>query len=244
MNIAIVQLSAIKGNIKRNIEKHLKWAGQAKVHNADFVVFPELSLTGYEPELANLLATDQDDKRLDAIQLFCDNNQIAIGAGLPTRKDDNLFISMIIFRPNQKRITYSKQHLYHTEVSVFEPGHNPLVVDFGKDVVAPAICYELSNKEHHAFAIKNKATVYLASVLNSVNGVDADIKKLSEIAKKHKMTAFMSNYIGESGGHWCGGKSSVWNKNGDLIAQLSDKNEGLIVFDTQSEKIVVALNIY
>ena len=44
------------------------------------------------------------------------------------------------------------------------------------------------------------ATAYMASVLNSINGVDADIEKLSRIASTNGMTTFMSNYIGESGG--------------------------------------------
>jgi predicted amidohydrolase len=47
----------------------------------------------------------------------------------------------------------------------------------------------------------------------------------------------MANYVGESGGYDCAGKSSVWNEKGELIGQLGDKAEGLIIFDTKSKEI-------
>ena len=243
MIIAIVQLEPIKGNIDKNIENHLKWIRKAASRNADIVVFPELSLTGYEPELAKSLATNQNDHRLDCFQRLSDDTKITIGTGLPTRKEGNLYISIIFFRPEKERITYSKQYLYPTEVSIFTAGINPLVLEFGTEIVAPAICYELSNKEHLEFAAKNNATIYLASVLNSIGGIDADLKKLSDIAKNYKMTTLMANFIGTSGGYECAGKSSVWNENGELISQLGNKDEGIIILDTETKEIITFTNI-
>jgi predicted amidohydrolase len=243
MKIAIVQIEPIKGNIERNILIHIDWIKQAINQNTDMIVFPELSLTGYEPELAAFLATNQNDKRLDCFQKLSNENNITIGLGLPTRKKDELYISMIIFQPRKGRITYSKQHLYPTEESTFTAGFNPLVLEFETDIVAPVICYELSNKDHYEFAAKSNATVYLASVLNSENGIDSDLKKLSDIARNYKMVTFMANFIGESGGYKCAGKSSIWNENGEIIKQLGDKEEGLIIFDTGTKKVLTAINI-
>ncbi|MFA8451913.1 MAG: carbon-nitrogen hydrolase family protein [Bacteroidales bacterium] len=242
MRVAIVQTESIKGNIEKNLENHLKWIKQAIKSKVDMIVFPELSLTGYEPDLAEDLATSQDDKRLDEIQILSDKNRITIGVGLPTKKESNLFVSMIIFQPHKVRITYSKQYLYPTETSIFTPGKNPLVLNLGTEVVSPAICYELSNKEHYEYANLNNATIYIASVLNSVGGVDADIKKLSDIAKNNNMITFMANYVGKSGGYECAGKSSVWNEKGELIEQLGDKAEGMIIFDTTTKEIITATN--
>lgn len=243
MKVAIVQLEPIKGNIEKNIEIHTNWVKHAISMNADMIVFPELSLTGYEPELAMLLATSKNDKRLDCFQNLSDENKITIGVGLPTRKKDEINISMIIFQPGKDRTIYSKQYLYPTETSIFTAGFNPLVLEFDTDIVAPAICYELSNKEHYEFAAQNNATVYLASVLNSVNGVDADLKKLGDIAKKYKMVTFMANFIGESGGYKCAGKSTVWNEKGEILNQLGDKEEGLIIYDTVTREVITATNI-
>jgi len=238
MRVAIAQIAAIKGNIEKNIENHLKWIKLAIQNNAGVLVFPELSLTGYEPELAEILATNQDDTRLDVIQNLSDRNGITIGVGLPTKDERDTFISMIIFQPYKERITYSKQYLYPPEQPIFKAGKNPLVLNIETEVVSPAICYEISNKAHCEFAKRNKATLYIASVLSSINGIDDDMKKLSDIAKNNNLVTFMANYVGESGGYKCAGKSSIWDTTGKLIGQLDGETEGIIMYDTETKEIV------
>lgn len=238
MRVAIAQIEAIKGNVEKNIENHLKWIKQAIQNNADMLVFPELSVTGYEPDLAENLATNQDDTRLDDIQNLSDRNGITIGVGLPTKDENDVFVSMIIFQPHKERITYSKQYLYPPEESIFKAGKNPLVLNFETEVVSPAICYEISNKAHCEFAKRNKATIYIASVLSSINGIDADMKKLSDIAKNNNLVTFMANYVGESGGYKCAGKSSVWDTTGKPIGQLDSETEGILIYDTETKEIV------
>lgn len=238
MKIGIVQLKPLKGDIEGNLNKHLKLIGAALEKQPDLLMFPELSLTGYEPELAKDLATNSNDNRLIPLQEISNKYNIILCVGIPTRNNDELFISMIIFRPNKERVTYSKQYLYPTEKGIFTVGYTPYIISYDEENrIAPAICYELSNTEHTDYARKMNATVYMASVLNSVNSVDADIEKLSKIASTNQMTTFMSNYIGESGGYECAGKSSIWNSKGELIAQFDDKTEGILIYDTQTEAI-------
>ena len=237
MRICIGQTNPRKGDIEKNIEQHIKLLDIAIHRNADIVIFPELSLTGYEPELAKDLATTQADKRLDVFQNISDINEVVIGVGLPTRENDNIFISMIVFQPKKERLTYSKQYLYPTEVGYFTPGKQQIYLNICDNIVAPAICYELSNPEHSEAAYKNKANIYIASVLNSVGGVDGDIKKLSAIANKYKMTVFMANFIGQSGGYQCAGKSSIWDTTGNLIGQLDSETEGVLIYDTETKEI-------
>lgn len=238
MRVAIAQIEAIKGNVEMNIENHLKWIKQAIQNNADMLVFPELSVTGYEPDLAEKLATNQDDTRLDEVQNLSDKNGITIGVGLPTKDENDTFVSMIIFQPHKERITYSKQYLYPPEEPIFKAGKNPLVLNFETEIISPAICYETSNKAHCEFAKRNKATIYIASVLSSINGIDAELKKLSDIAKNNNLVTFMANYVGESGGYKCAGKSSVWDKTGKLIGQLDSETEGILIYDTETKEIV------
>lgn len=242
MRVAVAQIEPIKGNIEKNIENHFKWIKRAVLNNADMVVFPELSLIGYEPGLAESLASNQDDTRLDELQNLSDKNEITIGVGLPTKEGGSTFVSMIIFQPHKERITYSKQYLYPPEETVFKAGKNPLVIKFETEIVSPAICYETSNKAHCEFAKRNNATIYIASVLSSINGIEDELKKLSDIAKNNKLVTLMANYVGKSGGYECAGKSSVWNEKGELIGQLGEKEEGLIVFDTKSKEIIIPTN--
>ena len=240
MKIGVAQIRPLKGDIEKNLDKHLLLIESALEKRPDLLLFPELSLTGYELELAKELATDQYDERFIPLQTLSDDFKIIIGAGVPTLSNGELFISMILFRPQKERIVYSKQYLYPTETDLFTPGHTPCVFPFDDEyIVAPAICYELSNNEHVDYAHRMHANVYLASVLNSISGVDADIERLSDIASTYKMITFMSNYVGESGGYQCAGKSSVWNTEGKLVAQLDDKMEGVLIYDTKAETVAI-----
>lgn len=238
MRISIAQIEPVKGHIEKNLKKHLACIEAISPKKPHLLMFPELSLTGYEPELANHLATTATDIRLFPLQEASNRHGLILCVGFPTTNEGLLYISMIIFRPGKAPITYSKQHLYHTEAELFTPGNTPCILHYdAENIVAPAICYELSNAAHADYAHKQHATIYMASVLNSVNGVDADIEKLSHIASTYQMTTFMANYVGVSGGYQCAGKSSVWDSEGRLIAQLDNKTEGAILFDMEMKRI-------
>lgn len=47
LRVALAQLAPTLGNLDANRQLHLDWIARAKEAKADFVIFPELSLTGY-----------------------------------------------------------------------------------------------------------------------------------------------------------------------------------------------------
>jgi len=52
MKIGIAQTRPFSGEISANIEKHILFVQHGISLGADVIIFPELSLTGYEPTLA------------------------------------------------------------------------------------------------------------------------------------------------------------------------------------------------
>jgi predicted amidohydrolase len=242
MRICLAQTIPYKGDIDKNIEQHKTLIDLAIQNKANIIVFPELSLTGYEPQLAKELATTQNDTRLEVFQNISNLSLIVICVGIPTKVNNQLFISMIVFQPNKERLTYSKQYLYPSEIGIFTPGTKQVFIDFeNNNKIAPAICYELSVPDHSGNAIKSGANMYIASVLNSVSGVDNDLNRLSDIAKKHMIITGMANFAGQSGGYQCAGKTSFWNKHGELSGQLNDNGIGIIIFDINTEEILTEL---
>jgi predicted amidohydrolase len=237
MKICVAQINPAKGDIQKNIDKHKQFINRAICHKADFIVFPELSLTGYEPTLAKSLAINKDDKQLDELQIICNTGKISIGVGLPTKSDQGICISMIIFQPNQSRKIYSKQFLHPGEEIYFTNGHEQLFLTINNHKIAPAICYELSVSAHSAHANDNGVNIYMASVCDTIKGVDKDLAKLSDLANTYQMIVVMSNFVGQTGGYDCGGKSSVWNEQGELLGQLDNVNEGILIFDTDTNEI-------
>jgi predicted amidohydrolase len=223
MKICIAQTKPIKGNVSANIEAHKSFIDLALIYNAKAIFFPELSLTGYEPELAKKLATNQNDNRLDIFQQISDNNNIIIGLGLPTITESQIRISMIIFEPNKPRQTYSKQQLHSDEFPYFENGVGQVVIKTGNTNIAPAICYESLQPTHAENAFKLGADVYLASVAKSENGVAKAFNHYPRVAKQYAKPVLMSNCVGFCDNFLSVGKSSIWTKEGKLVGQLDDK---------------------
>src|SRR5262249_28975067 len=122
MKICVAQARPVTGDVNANLDNHKKLTEQAASSKADMIIFPELSLTGYEPTLANELAATKDDARLNGLQDLSDSNKMIIGAGLPIKTDEGILIGMIIFKPSQPRETYFKQHIHADEEPFFIKG--------------------------------------------------------------------------------------------------------------------------
>mgnify|MGYP002398837107 CR=1 FL=1 len=238
MRICLAQSLPVKGDITINLHHHAQMIHRAADHGAHLIVFPELSITGYEPTLAAELAIDADDSILNPLQEISNAKNIAIGAGMPVKNDEGITISMLVFQPHQPREIYSKQFLHADELPFFKSGEPHAVSLFKKHRLGMAICYEISVPEHAARAHDAGAQVYIASVAKSVTGVKKALTELPAIARKYSMPVLMANCVGHCDDFDCGGKSSVWNAAGKLLVQLNSVDEGLLVFDTESSHAV------
>ncbi len=236
MKICIVQTKSSKGNIKGNIQNHIQWIKTAIMEKADLIIFPELSLTGYEPTLAKELATCQNDVILSDFQKISSSNNITIGVGLPTKSRSGLSISMIIFYPNQPCQTYSKQILHPDETLYFTEGKEHGIISIKNHKVAPAICYESLKEEHIIKAKELGADIYLASVAKSQSGIAEAYKYFPVIAKKYSTPILLANCIGYCDNFESVGQSAIWNEKGNLIGQLDNRNEGILIYDTEEKR--------
>jgi predicted amidohydrolase len=238
MKICIAQTAPLKGTISANIEAHKRFIDLALTYSSDAIFFPELSLTGYEPELAKELATNQNDVRLDIFQQLCDKNEIIIGLGLPTISETKIRISMVIFEPNKPRKTYSKQQLHSDEFPYFENGTEQVIIKTKNVNIAPAICYESLQTSHAETAIKLGAAVYLASIAKPSKGIEKAFEHYPAIAKQYAIPVLMANCVGFCDNFLSVGQSAVWTKEGKLVAQLDNQEEGILIFDTETEEVL------
>ena len=239
MKIAVAQIKSLKGNILANIEKHIQFIELAVLHQADAVFFPELSITGYEPKLAKELVVYVYDKRFDKLQAICDSHHISIGVGVPIQFSTGIQISMIIFVPDRTRYVYSKQLLHSDELPYFTAGEKQLILSVNDKKIAPAICYESLQAEHAQKAHALGAEFYVASVAKPQTGMDKAQKHYPEVAKKYAMPVLMANAVGVSDDFTSVGKSAVWNKQGILLGQMNETEEGVLIFDSDTEQLIV-----
>ena len=229
IKVGIAQTIAEKGNIEKNIENHLNFIENAIKNQIDLIIFPELSLTGYEPELSKELAINLTDKRLKILKQKSDENNITIIVGAPIKENKNVLIGAIIFSPNEITRVYTKHYLHEGEEKYFTSKEANIQLNIKGEKINIAICADISNFEHPKKAYTENCNLYLASVLVSKKGLEFDRNLLAKYAKEYNLSIMMSNFGGISGGYDCAGFSSVWNNTGELIGEIENNNEGLLI---------------
>ena len=232
MKIGLAQIHPQKGAIAENIELHQRAVQLAINNELDAIFFPELSITGYEPELAESLKMDLQSEQFDSFQMLSDTYSITIGIGVPTPTDKDVQISMLIFQPNQPRQQYTKQYLHEDELPYFTPGDKQLLLNLAQLKIAPAICYESLRKEHFDQALSIGAQLYLASVAKPQRGIDKAMTYFPNLAKAHSIPILMVNCIGYCDNFQSVGQSAIWDNTGTLKDQLSENEEAILVYDT------------
>ncbi len=236
MIIAVAQTRPAKGDIERNIEAHINLLNLAIKDRAEAILFPELSLTGYEPGLAKVLAMDKENARLTVFQTMSDSNNIIIGVGLPTKEHNGTCISLVIFQPQQQRQVYSKKFLHEDETPFFISGENNYCLI--TDHITLSICYELSIPEHAKDAFEHGAEIYITSVAKTAEGMYKASQTLAGIAKQYGMIILLSNCVGPCDDFVSAGQSAAWDNTGNLLGQLDASSEGLLIVDTETKEII------
>ena len=231
MKICIAQTISEKGEVSKNIKNHITLIENAIDAAADLIVFPELSITGYVPTLATLLATTKDDTPFDHFQEKSNQNNITIGIGVPLISNNGITISMLFFQPNKERLIYSKQLLHTDELPYFVKGNEYLNLSIKNKTIAFGICYETLQTSHFKNSVNDKTDVYIASVAKSQNGIDKAQLHFPKMAKEYSIPILLSNAIGLCDNFIAVGQSAVWDKNGALVEQIDTKNQGIIIFE-------------
>lgn len=230
MRIALAQIQPHQGDISANIQKHLQFIEQAIAARAQAIFFPELSLSAYEPNLAQELAINLTDERLQVFQNSSDQTNISISVGAPIQATKGVQIGMLIFQPQRPPQLYAKQLLHEDEFPFFVSGDQQIMLEIEGNTIAPAICYESLQVEHATQAHQLGATIYLASVAKSQKGIDKAAQHYPAIAQQYQMPVLMVNSVGFCDNFMSAGQSAIWDKTGKLLAQLDDQTENLLIF--------------
>ena len=228
MFIAVAQIPSKKGNVEINISTHLKAINKASELGVNYIVFPELSLTGYEPELAANLVFSEDDQRLHPLIESAIKNKITIGIGAPLRSNELPQIGLLIISQTGAVDSYAKMHLHPIEEKYFTKGSRYNLIDIGNTKIANAICADIANKKHASSCATFGADIYIAGVLITENGYEVDSELLSNYSKDFNMLVAIANHSQPSGGWIPIGKSAIWYK-GNLLARAGESEMALVV---------------
>lgn len=167
LKIALAQLNFHLGNTEFNTFKMLSCARRAHEQQADVIVYPEFSLTGYPPEDLLLRSSfhEQVEEHLSALKTEFPQELLAI-VGHPTRTSKDLRNSASIFHQRKILARYDKQHLPNYSVfdekRYFKSGTKSCVVTLHGVRLGVVICEDLWHPGPVEQAVSDGAQIILS----------------------------------------------------------------------------------
>ncbi|WP_417553391.1 carbon-nitrogen hydrolase family protein [Marinomonas fungiae] len=230
ITFSLVQYPSVKGDIQKNLINHLENIKLSADYGADVVIFPELSLTGYELEIASQLAIDDTSSIISELSQAAIDNHVVIVSGAPLISgSDKPYIGAFISYPSGKTDFYRKQYLHAGEDNFVSAGSENYCFEIKGKKLFLGICADFTCSQHWLDANSAQVDIYLSSVLISQNGFEHDSKILKQKAIEHNLNIVMTNYIGETGGWFSNGNSRVWDSNGNVCISANDADPCLVL---------------
>lgn len=231
LTLAAAQSVSIAGDVPANIQRHLMLMRAAVGQGVQLLVFPELSLTGYEPALAADLAIAPHHAVLAPLREMARELRLTVVVGMPIRlaPEAGVSIGALVLGADCSLGVYTKQHLHPGEEAAFVPGQGGAMLEWGDDRIALAVCADFSHATHPRAAAEAGATVYAAGVLISEGGYATDSALLQGYAAEHGLLVLMANHGGPSGGWACAGRSALWGPDCRLLAAAPGAGDALVI---------------
>lgn len=260
MKIALAQLNYHIGNFEANTQKIIETLKAQEQQGTDLVVFSELCISGYPPrdflEYAEFI--DLCEKSAQEVALACGN--IACIIGLPIQNpvvEGKDLCNAAYFIAEGKVQQVIKKALLPTydvfdEYRYFEPSHEFKCINYKGHKIALTICEDLWNlgdnplyktcpmdelvKESPDFMINIAASPF------SYKHDEERIFILSQNCRKYNLPLFYVNHIGAQTELIFDGGSLVFDKAGDIVAELDYFKEEVCVFDVEQVQSSIVLN--
>lgn len=234
LKIAAAQVQAVCGDVRANVAAVVEMLECAQREGVKLVVFPELFLTGQEPDLArldpSLHAIHEKDARLDPIVAACDRTGVAAVIGAATHERANLYKSSLVFSASGELwATYHKQHMSADEVDVYERGDHAYVLHWGEWKFGLGISRDAAFPEHAKAAAGTECHAYLVGARSGEDaGERASHAWMADRARANAMYVLMAEHAAPSGARNAGGGSAAWAPDGRLLAQAPGQGRHLV----------------
>ncbi len=227
--LAAAQTIPSRGDVSANVAHHERLVRLAAAEGARVLVFPELSLTGYELDLVPELAFTESDPRLAPLRRCASAHGVTLVVGAPVRLGSSLHIGAFVLSAGGSQRLYTKRHPGEGEEKVIQPGDRSPMVRFDGHAGAVAICADANHATHPEEAAQGGGRTYLVSSFITPAELDRKTARLREYAMRHGMAVVFSNYGDASGELDSGGRSAVWSERGEVVAQLDGTGPGVVV---------------
>lgn len=213
LSVAVAQPLCVPHDVAANARAH---AAAVRSAGARVVVFPELSLTGYELDAA---AVDPADERLAPLTEACAGSGTIALAGAPVADGHGTCIAVLAFDQATVTVAYRKMWLGDEEAVRFTPGPAPAKITVDGWRLGLAVCKDTGVPRHAADTAALGIDAYLAGTVKHTREAELQHERARRIAVEHRLWVAVASFAGPTGGGYgeTAGRSGIWAPDGALI---------------------------
>ena len=235
--VALAQISCKRGDKEANIQKIEEYTARARQQNAELVIFPELSLTGYtiRDELYDL-AEHVPGPSTTAIEKIAKKHEAFIVYGLPELSDKaqaTIYNTAVLVGPQgfvgKYRKMYLPTHSIFEEKRYFRPGYQTGVFNTKLGKIGLIICYDIFFPEVSRLTRLEGAQLIIC--ISASPAVRRGFFETLTAARAIENTAFLAyvNLVGIENGLQFWGGSRLLGPNGRVLAAAKYDEEDLVI---------------
>ena len=237
VNVALAQISCKVGDKKHNVNIMKKKVKEAKKRNANLVIFPELSLTGYvNRDLAYELAESIPGPTIRSLEGATKRENIYMVLGMPERSEKAhavLYNTAVLLGPDGFIGKYRKMHLpthsVFEEKRYFRLGYEAQVFETDIGKLGLTICYDMFFPEvSRLLRLKGSQLIVCISASPAVRRGFFEAFTLARALENTVFLAYV-NLVGVENGLQFWGGSRIVSPIGNIVAQAKLDEEDLVI---------------
>lgn len=239
IRIALAQINSKRENKRENLQKIEEFTKRAQNQDANLIIFPELSLTGYVMrdqvyELAETIP-GPSSRIIESLAKKTGMHIVFGMAELSKKAKATIFNTAVLVGPKgligKYRKMYLPTHSVFEEKRYFRPGYQTVSLETTLGNIGLCICYDLFFPE--VCRLTRLKGAQLIVIISASPAVRKSYFEVLTIARALENTAFLAyvNLVGVEDGLQFWGGSRLVGPTGDLLAKAKYDDEDLIVCD-------------
>ncbi len=244
VTIACVCMHSEVGRIKENLSHTEELVQRARERGAELICFPELSISGYLlKDPSSMYDWRYCQELIGAVTDIARANKVLLMAGLvEIGRVEGPFISHVVAGPKGLVGIYRKSHLSPMERASYNAGMEIGVFEYDGITFGVQLCWEAHFPEiSRIMALKGAEIVFMPHAsprTGPQEKLDSWLRHMRSRAFDNALYIAACNQVGPtSEGYVFPGVALVINPSGQLIAQMAEKDEGMIVAALRADEL-------
>lgn len=211
LRLAVAQPVPHDDDLAASVEAH---AALVAASGARVIVFPELSLTGYRFDAADLVPSDAV---LAALVSACADAGALALVGAPVGGT----IAVLTVDGVGANVVYRKVWVDVSEAGRFSPGPGPVVIEVDGWRLGLAVCRDTRFPEHDEATAALGMDVYVAGVVHHAHEAPVTEERALRVVADRGVWAATASHAGATGEGFAetAGGSGIWSPDGSCVAR-------------------------